>query len=714
MSTAVVEFLLSGLTDNSGNPLASGKVYTYAAGSLTPKATYTDNLAQSSEQNPIILDANGRKQVYATGSYKFIVQTSAGTTLYTWDNIFFGDDSGVTFLGTTTGSPNAFVATPSPALTAYVDGAIYAFQANFTPTAAATLNISALGAYPITSYVGQIVSGFTYSARWNAGTSTFNIVNPSPGYATTEAMISAINSAGAEIVINQSITLTGNLTLTAPLRINKGGMIVTGSNVLTINGSFSAGLYQCFDTTSTKVLFGGDAVREVYPQWFGALGDGSNDDTVAVQAALTSHAKVFFPAGDYRITATLTCTHANSIEGVGPPSSSGPTPYQSVLSHDFDGTFLSFTGSEAARYGGGGGIRNIQLFNISGSAGTEYGTAIQFLFTSTDLRPTWFRIENVNIEQGSAAGTWDYCLDIDASAAANSDSIRDLWVSGCRFLCDTGGVAAVRLQKVVALHFLHNILNGAKGDLSISGDATTYSAQNWIHGGGGQYIYLDYADNTHVSASLWTDIIDTANTTNTTIRASKLTNHIKLNGTGYADYYKESEFTHIHQSTGSNYIFSRDHGAGDSTNGVGIAIGNHGADEGFLLGEYSNAAASGAPYSQFRFLPRNNADSGLLSAGQYAGVYFTKTAGADTCKTELMSTGCALTLNADGTTTTSSSKLEFGAVGSNVGIYVGADTPEGAITAAIGSIYLRTNGGAGSTLYVKESGTGNTGWSDVA
>jgi hypothetical protein len=40
----------------------------------------------------------------------------------------------------------------------------------------------------------------------------------------------------------------------------------------------------------------------------------------------------------------------------------------------------------------------------------------------------------------------------------------------------------------------------------------------------------------------------------------------------------------------------------------------------------------------------------------------------------------------------------------------GAGTPEAAVTAGIGTLYLRTNGGAATTLYVKESGTGNTGW----
>ena len=44
-------------------------------------------------------------------------------------------------------------------------------------------------------------------------------------------------------------------------------------------------------------------------------------------------------------------------------------------------------------------------------------------------------------------------------------------------------------------------------------------------------------------------------------------------------------------------------------------------------------------------------------------------------------------------------------------ILSGIGAPNGAVTANIGSMYLRTDGGAGTTLYVKESGNGtNTGW----
>lgn len=49
------------------------------------------------------------------------------------------------------------------------------------------------------------------------------------------------------------------------------------------------------------------------------------------------------------------------------------------------------------------------------------------------------------------------------------------------------------------------------------------------------------------------------------------------------------------------------------------------------------------------------------------------------------------------------------ATASNI-IVSGTGSPEGAVTAGVGSLYLRRDGGAGTTLYIKESGTGNTGW----
>jgi hypothetical protein len=47
---------------------------------------------------------------------------------------------------------------------------------------------------------------------------------------------------------------------------------------------------------------------------------------------------------------------------------------------------------------------------------------------------------------------------------------------------------------------------------------------------------------------------------------------------------------------------------------------------------------------------------------------------------------------------------------SNITISSGTGSPEGVLTAPQGSLYTRTDGGANTTLYVKESGAGNTGW----
>lgn len=44
----------------------------------------------------------------------------------------------------------------------------------------------------------------------------------------------------------------------------------------------------------------------------------------------------------------------------------------------------------------------------------------------------------------------------------------------------------------------------------------------------------------------------------------------------------------------------------------------------------------------------------------------------------------------------------------------GSGSPEGVETAPVSSIYLRTNGVAGSLLYQKQTGTGNTGWTAIA
>jgi hypothetical protein len=78
--------------DNNGLPLSGGLIYTYQAGSSTPSTTYTTNSGTIPNSNPIILDSAGRTPneiwLEVGYTYKFIIQTSAGVTLQTLDNLY--------------------------------------------------------------------------------------------------------------------------------------------------------------------------------------------------------------------------------------------------------------------------------------------------------------------------------------------------------------------------------------------------------------------------------------------------------------------------------------------------------------------------------------------------------------------------------------------------------------------------------------------------
>lgn len=79
-------------TDDNGDPLASGTLNTYLAGTTTNKATFKDNAGAASHTNPIVLGANGRVPDDALWldndqDYKFVLKDSGGTTIYTLDNI---------------------------------------------------------------------------------------------------------------------------------------------------------------------------------------------------------------------------------------------------------------------------------------------------------------------------------------------------------------------------------------------------------------------------------------------------------------------------------------------------------------------------------------------------------------------------------------------------------------------------------------------------
>jgi len=87
--------------DNSGVILSGGKLYSYAAGTTTPQATYTSASGSTAHTNPIVLNSAGRVatgEIWLTAgsNYKFALYTSTDVLITTWDNITGINGTGIT------------------------------------------------------------------------------------------------------------------------------------------------------------------------------------------------------------------------------------------------------------------------------------------------------------------------------------------------------------------------------------------------------------------------------------------------------------------------------------------------------------------------------------------------------------------------------------------------------------------------------------------
>lgn len=76
--------------DANGLPLAGGKLYSYAAGTTTPLATYTSATESATNSNPTILDANGEANVWIGQlAYKFVLKDASDIEQWTVDGVTY-------------------------------------------------------------------------------------------------------------------------------------------------------------------------------------------------------------------------------------------------------------------------------------------------------------------------------------------------------------------------------------------------------------------------------------------------------------------------------------------------------------------------------------------------------------------------------------------------------------------------------------------------
>ena len=224
--------------DADGNPLVGGRVYTYAAGTTTPLATYTTSAGTVANTNPVILNARGEADIwYTTGvSYKVVLKDSADATIWTVDNIAVSGSlatqnanavnitggtigSGVTFNGNTTGT-----AANVTGVVAIVNGGTGA-----TTAAAARTNLGA-AASGANADITSLRQDVALVATGAVGTDSIGY-RGAPQNAQTAAYQLALTDNGKHI----SIT-TGGITIPA----NSAAAFPIGATVVIFNNSGSS------------------------------------------------------------------------------------------------------------------------------------------------------------------------------------------------------------------------------------------------------------------------------------------------------------------------------------------------------------------------------------------------------------------------------------------------------------------------------------------
>lgn len=198
---------------SDGLPLVGGKIYTYAAGTSTPIATYVDSAAVTANTNPIILDSYGQANIWLinTTGYKFIVKDADDVLLYTVDNIAIPLDL------------NSFGAPPPIGNVTPNTGAFTTLSATgtvtFTGTGAAKLNVGTTAQRPAAA------SGLV---RYNTTISKFE------GYGATAwgALGGGATGGGADqVFVENGQTVTTSYTLSTGFNAMSTGPITVASGV---------------------------------------------------------------------------------------------------------------------------------------------------------------------------------------------------------------------------------------------------------------------------------------------------------------------------------------------------------------------------------------------------------------------------------------------------------------------------------------------------
>lgn len=389
---------------------------------------------------------------------------------------------------------------------------------------------------------------------------------------------------------------------------------------------------------------------------FGAVGDGVTDDSAAIQAAINTGKNIVFLEGTYCVNNLTQSTNSQSFHGYG----------QAFLRKNANGPLLTCTGAgltfkDLLFYGGTSSLPEFTGNNLVTSGnncsylncGSVWAAGRALLATGSGQKIIG---TNGNWQTSDVTPT-GYCIEIGSTAASSLYN----WLFGITTGTFNGGI----LLTNTGASMLTSIQCG-----KITGTAPSTS------GAGGFIVSFARCANISVGGSYsnFSQVIQTTGSTITfesvmaggTVAMSNCSNSLIVNNTGGS--CGQTRFV------GETFIQDTGYGSGYMLQKVGG-----------LLSDRISVSLTTANNLQLN----NNLGASI----QYL-------AGVTGAHQFLINSVQQWVMNTDGSLQSKTGPK----------INSGIGTPESVITASIGSLFMRTDGGAGTSLYVKESGTGNTGW----
>lgn len=371
----------------AGVPLSGGKVYTYAAGTTTPQATYTDNTGTTPNTNPIILDSRGEANIWLGATvYKFRLTDTNDVDIWTVDYISAPISSVSPVL-----SGNVVIDsdTPTPALTITQVGAGAAIRVQDSSDPDATpFLVDAAGNVGIgTASPAQKLDVFDGLIRVGG-----NVQGKLLGYSSTNVYtmdlgVSVGTGAAADVgffnrAVGNAVFGTSN---TERMRIDSNGNVGVGNTAANVSDQVGGVRPLLISRSDTATTIAGSLASIVV----------GNSDTTTSNTAQIGFAALTGANTTYFTSAAINCVFGARTNGQYPAG-------QLVFSTS---STLNAAPTEKMRLDSAGNL----LFNSGyGSVATAYGTRAWVNFNGTGA--VAIRASG-NVTSITDNGTGDYTIN---------------------------------------------------------------------------------------------------------------------------------------------------------------------------------------------------------------------------------------------------------------------------------------------------------------